>query len=136
MLTTFCVVIWSLLIALLATELRKGLWKRGKQRKMLLHDTEPWRQSDSLPSAMAAILTFSLGGANFTRVSPALTWHSSAAAHHFGCVLRLGSLAHSIFKFGVAVVHTDICRRTRMGDKMHPPDKLQQNISVLNHEGE
>lgn len=75
------------------------------------------------------MLTLSLAGANFTGVSPALTWHSSTAAHLLGRVLRLRSLAASVFKLRIAVVHTEICRSTHVDDKM--PNKLQQAISKL-----
>lgn len=52
--------------------------------------------------------TLSLAGADFTGVSPALTWHRRTAAFTFGGVLRLWSLAAPILKLGIAVVHTDI----------------------------
>lgn len=55
-----------------------------------------------------SVLTLSLAGADFTGVSPALAGHSSAAAHFLGCVLRLWSLAASVFKLSIAVVHTEI----------------------------
>lgn len=70
------------------------------------------------------MLTFSLAGANFAGVSPALTWHSSTAAHLLGCVLGLRSLAAAIFKFGVAVVHAEICQSTHIDDKMHSLNTL------------
>lgn len=80
------------------------------------------------------MLTLSPAGANFTGVSPALTWHSSTAAHLLGRVLRLRSLAASIFKLCIAVVHTEICQLTHIDDKMHTPIKLY--VLVMNHEGE
>lgn len=80
------------------------------------------------------MLTLSLGGANFTGVPPALTWHSSTAANLLGRVLRLRSLAASIFKLCIAVVHTEICQWTHIDDKMDTPNKLY--VLVLNHEGE
>lgn len=70
------------------------------------------------------MLTLSLAGANFAGVSPALTWHSSAAAHLLGRVLRLGGLAAAIFKLGVTVVHAEICRFTHIDDRRHPLSKL------------
>lgn len=54
------------------------------------------------------IRLLSLAGADFTGVSPALTWHRRTAAFTFGGVLRLWSLAAPILKLGIAVVHTDI----------------------------
>lgn len=69
------------------------------------------------------MLTLSLAGANFTGVSPALTWHSSTAAHLLGCVLRLRSLAAPIFKFGITVVHTEICQSIHIDDKVHSLNK-------------
>lgn len=80
------------------------------------------------------MLTLSFAGANFTGVSPALTWHSSTAAHLLGRVLRLRSLAASIFKLCIAVVHTEICQSTHIDDQMHTPNKLY--VLVLNHKGE
>lgn len=58
--------------------------------------------------AMARVRTFSLAGADFTGVSPALTWHAGAAALSLGSVLRLWSQAAPVVKLGIAVVHTDI----------------------------
>lgn len=55
-----------------------------------------------------SVHTLSFAGADITGVSPALTWHSSAAACYFRCVLRLWSQTLSIYKFGVAVAHADI----------------------------
>lgn len=59
-------------------------------------------------SVIGNVRTLSLAWADFTGVSPALTWHCIAAARCLGGVLRLGSLAAPIFKLGIAVVHSDI----------------------------
>lgn len=57
---------------------------------------------------VGGVRTLSLGGADFTGISPALTWHPGAAARFLRSVLRLWSQAAAIFKLGIAVVHTDI----------------------------
>lgn len=63
---------------------------------------------------MCRIHTLSFDGADFTGVSPALTWHADATAHFLGSVLRFWSLTAPIFKLGIAVVHTDIYGRTHI----------------------
>ena len=59
-------------------------------------------------SLIRRVLTLSLPGTDFTGISPALTWHSSTAAHFLGRVLGFGSQTAPTFKLGVAVVHPDI----------------------------
>lgn len=67
---------------------------------------------------MCRIHTLSFNGADFTGVSPALTRHADAAARFLGSVLRFWSLTAPIFKLGIAVVHTDICRITHREGKI------------------
>lgn len=67
-----------------------------------------WSTLISLVRAEIAIPLLSFHGADFTGVSPALTWHADATAHFLGSVLRFWSLTAPIFKLGIAVVHTDI----------------------------
>lgn len=57
---------------------------------------------------MGSIHTLSFEGADFTGVSPTLTWHAGATTHFLGRILRLWGVAVAIFKLGIAVVHTDV----------------------------
>lgn len=64
------------------------------------------------------VLTFSLDGADFTRVSPALARHPGATARFLGRVCGLWSLATSVLKLGVAVIDSHILQWTRTEKKV------------------
>lgn len=85
-------------------------------------------------SVIGSVRTLSLAGADFTGVSPALTWHSSTAARVLGCVLRFWSLAAPIFKLGIAVVHAYILwlkHSEKSGGKLETLPLCLKEISVF-----
>ena len=74
--------------------------------------------SVSASSWAGASPTLGRGGADFTRVTPALSWHGTAAAVPFGGVHGFGDQTNTALKLGVAVVHTYICGIRKRGDTL------------------